>query len=216
MAMIHSKQNGRGANGNTLRISYTGSVPIPAPSEFADHNGHIPLDVVINAIESVSNFGGGAAVAVVGGYSFDTGLWEMDEQGGLRLPTELSYYEDQAVVYDTTSPAIVGTASLAGSGAEFTLVRENGTSYSVLEVTNSGLGYVVGETITYLGSDLGGASPANDLVITVDSIGLSGEILTVSAAGTAVSVSSVLIGAENCLVTVRGHLVWGNIHKNSY
>ena len=60
-----------------------------------------------------------------------------------------------------------GTASASGTGAAFTVSYTN-TSYSV--VGGKGNGYAIGETITILGTSLGGATPANDLVITVVSL----------------------------------------------
>ena len=60
-----------------------------------------------------------------------------------------------------------GTASASGTGAAFDISYTN-TSYSV--VGGGGNGYVIGETITILGTSLGGATPANDLVITVVSL----------------------------------------------
>lgn len=45
-------------------------------------------------------------------------------------------------------------------------IAKNGTTYDVT-IANAGLGYAVGDTITILGSDLGGQSPANDLTIKV-------------------------------------------------
>ena len=60
------------------------------------------------------------------------------------------------------STVIAGT----GTGAEFTINRSGG-SYLV-SVTNNGGGYVVNDTITVLGTNLTGTSPANDATITVD------------------------------------------------
>ena len=62
---------------------------------------------------------------------------------------------------------VTGTASASGTGAAFTVSYTN-TSYSV--VGGGGNGYATGETITILGTSLGGATPANDLVITVVSL----------------------------------------------
>jgi hypothetical protein len=47
-----------------------------------------------------------------------------------------------------------------------------------------GTGYSVGDTVKIIGTDLGGASPANDLYITVNTVGLSGDALpTVQTVG---------------------------------
>jgi hypothetical protein len=59
------------------------------------------------------------------------------------------------------------------------------TSYGVYDVdpstfANSGSGYAVGDEVTFLGTDLGGATPANDLTIIVGSVGGGGAVTSVS------------------------------------
>ena len=51
-------------------------------------------------------------------------------------------------------------------------------------VNSPGLGYAVNNTITILGTNIGGTSPANDLVLTVNTISSTGEITSVIGAGT--------------------------------
>ena len=55
---------------------------------------------------------------------------------------------------------------LVRTAATFNIAK-NGTTYDVT-VATAGLGYAVGDTITILGSDLGGQTPANDCVIKVN------------------------------------------------
>jgi len=43
-------------------------------------------------------------------------------------------------------------------------------------VVNGGTGHVVGDRVTFLGSDMGGTSPANDLTVVVTQVGGSGEV----------------------------------------
>jgi len=71
----------------------------------------------------------------------------------------------------------------SGTTAEFSVTRL-GTVYSV-QITAGGAGYLATETFTVAGTDLGGASPANDATITVQTIGAGGDILTASISGTA-------------------------------
>lgn len=59
------------------------------------------------------------------------------------------------------------TTSGSGSSAVFSVSRAGGT-YSVT-ITNPGQAYVTSDTITILGTNLGGTSPTNDATITVDS-----------------------------------------------
>lgn len=73
--------------------------------------------------------------------------------------------------------------SSSGSGAIFGIIRQ-GTSYSAA-LGNSGLNYAPGDTLTFYGTNVGGATPANDVTITVSTVDVGGEILTYSVAGTA-------------------------------
>ena len=66
-----------------------------------------------------------------------------------------------------TQSATSGT----GTGAVFTVQKiGTGTAYSssiVVTITTAGSGYAIGDTITIPGASLGGATPANNLVLTV-------------------------------------------------
>jgi hypothetical protein len=61
---------------------------------------------------------------------------------------------------------LTGTTSGLGSGASFD-VYICGTTYNSITVVTSGVDYVVGDTITILGTDLSGSTPTNDITITV-------------------------------------------------
>jgi hypothetical protein len=79
----------------------------------------------------------------------------------------------------------VSTTSGAGTGASFT-VFTNGTAYSVsIDPLAQGSNYLPNDTITVLGTEIGGTTPANDLTITIDNVGGSGEIIGQTATGTA-------------------------------
>ena len=74
-----------------------------------------------------------------------------------------------------------------GSNAVFTVTKtvETGTgSYTVI-IDNGGTGYNGGDEIRILGTQLGGLTPANDLVMTVDTHDGSGVLGTVTVSGTA-------------------------------
>jgi hypothetical protein len=71
-----------------------------------------------------------------------------------------------------------------GINAQF-ILRKTGATYSVEQIQNPGSGYLVNETFTVLGTDLGGTSPTNDLTITVTTIDAGGEITGTSVTGTA-------------------------------
>jgi len=70
----------------------------------------------------------------------------------------------------------------SGVNASLEIVKTNG-NYTV-SATNGGVGYSVGETITILGTFLGGESPTHDCVITIGTVSASGGITSLSAGGT--------------------------------
>jgi len=64
---------------------------------------------------------------------------------------------------------LTGTTSGSGSGASFYAYWCGATNNDVYIVT-SGDGYAVGDTITILGTELSGSTPANDMIITVTEV----------------------------------------------
>jgi hypothetical protein len=68
------------------------------------------------------------------------------------------------------------------SVAEFVVAQTILNSYTV-SIRNPGSGYQVGDTITISGSRLGGATPDQNLVITVASIDVNGQVQTVTWEG---------------------------------
>jgi hypothetical protein len=75
-----------------------------------------------------------------------------------------------------------------GSGAQFQVVSAgDGIAYvsALATVPNKGSNYLVGHKIKILGTDLGGATPANDAIIEVTEIGTGGSIEAVTVSGTA-------------------------------
>jgi hypothetical protein len=92
------------------------------------------------------------------------------------LPTSGTWsavkYGETAAVYTS----VTGTYSGAGVGATFTVIR-NGWKYTP-SVQSAGTGYTRLQTITILGTSLGGTTTANDLVITITAVNAStGAIL---------------------------------------
>jgi len=78
--------------------------------------------------------------------------------------------------------------SSAGSGGtvdvEIKTTQPNYIDSAVVTLNGDGSGYSVGDTLKILGTSLGGASPANDLYITVNTVGLSGDAVpTVQTVG---------------------------------
>jgi len=81
-----------------------------------------------------------------------------------------------AVVYPVTYEPVVTTVT--GSGSNLTvsvkLLPTGATTYTsantIVTVLGGGQGYAIGDTVKILGTALGGATPANDLTMTVDNI----------------------------------------------
>jgi len=79
---------------------------------------------------------------------------------------DFDYVGTGAGIY-TFFSGLTGTTSGLGSGASFN-VYICGTTYNSVTVATSGVGYVVGDAITILGTELSGSTPANDITITVN------------------------------------------------
>ena len=92
------------------------------------------------------------------------------------------------VVIDVEENLFVYSGS--GTGAKFSVSRNVNTQVYTVTNVSPGSFYLGGETITILGTDLGGASPANDLLITINTVGTGGEILTFTASGTGSTTNS--------------------------
>ena len=82
---------------------------------------------------------------------------------------------------------LTGT-TLEGSGAAF-LIISPGTGFAYVDpptvwLGSEGTNYKVGHKIKILGTDLGGATPANDAIITVTGVGAGGSITSATITGT--------------------------------
>lgn len=66
--------------------------------------------------------------------------------------------------------ALTGTTTGTGSTATFNVDVDGLGAITAVTVSNGGLGYLVGDLVTIDGTLIGGSSPADDVIITVDSI----------------------------------------------
>lgn len=73
----------------------------------------------------------------------------------------------------------------SGTGARFDINRTSG-AYTVT-VDTAGSDYAVGDRIRILGTQLGGTSPANDLIVFVDTVNGSGGITGISYSGVGIT-----------------------------
>jgi hypothetical protein len=87
---------------------------------------------------------------------------------------------DDATYYGIQQNSIAGS----GSGAEFTINVTRGTY--VVNLTNAGSGYNIGSVLTILGTQLGGAAPANNLTVTVTNVS-AGQITAFTISGSGIS-----------------------------
>ena len=113
---------------------------------------------------------------------------QINSIGEIELFTFAGTAPDAEVSY--SDPAF--TTSGIGDGIFFTVTRA-GTAYSwQFEDINgsTGVNFAQGDTITVLGSLLGGVDITNDVVLTVDTVDPSGTILTFTVAGTSVNTDS--------------------------
>jgi azurin len=90
---------------------------------------------------------------------------------------------DKAI--NTTYQDKTGTTSGTGTGAKFDITKTDGVYSVVLDsvASSAGTGYIAGDTITIAGTGLGGTS-ANNLIVTVATVGTGGKIATFGAVGT--------------------------------
>jgi hypothetical protein len=91
--------------------------------------------------------------------------------------------KDKAV--NATYQNVTGLTGGSGDGATFDVTKTNGTYSVVLDslAASAGTGYVAGDTITLAGTALGG-TVANNLIVTVGTVGTAGKIATFGVVGT--------------------------------
>jgi len=123
---------------------------------------------------------------------------------------------NQTTIYDNVQGDTYGGL---GSNATFNIERDGtigSASYANVFVSNSGSTYSATETIVILGTNLGGATPANDLTITIDAVDANGQIQTITPVGTAAEGSpSAGTGYEvGEKIVIYGNVLGGNSPAN--
>jgi hypothetical protein len=106
-------------------------------------------------------------------------LTDIPEAGKVLIISRRSIVQlDQQTYYNVEQDSTTGI----GSNAQFTVNRVRGEYY--VQLTSPGEDYQAGDTLTINAATIGGgSSPANDLVITVQSIGVGGAIIDGSPLG---------------------------------
>ena len=77
------------------------------------------------------------------------------------------------------------TTSGVGLGAVFEINNVRGAYYTT--ISTAGLGYAVGNTVTINGTQLGGATPANNLVLTITEVDSFGSIVNFTSTGSGIT-----------------------------
>jgi len=112
-------------------------------------------------------------------------------------------YAPTSVVYPTvTQSATSGT----GTSASFTVVRK-GVKYSAVVLKAAGTGYARLDTITLLGTAVGGATPTNNITVTVTAVNsTTGAILAIeyTGVGSGGKFAAVASGSRDVNTSVNG------------
>jgi hypothetical protein len=136
--------------------------------------------LIIDTVGTVSGTAGGTgAISTV---NTIVGLGNLVVVNG-TIGTVTIVSGDSVVGERSYSALLQDNTTGVGAAATFDVVTDAG-AYIVTNI-NAGTGYVFGEQLTILGTSLGGATPANDLTITVTSASIGpGAIVTFDSAGT--------------------------------
>lgn len=178
------------ANDATVTVSSVGSVSYSNPTN--TYNGTDGTGFTFDITRSGGSYSITIDNAGTGGYAVNETLTVAGtELGGATTANDatvtINTINNVAVSY--TDPAQSGYSGTTGSGATFDVTRSNG-SYSVA-ITSAGTNFVASETITIVGTELGGATTANDATITINTVDGSGGITAATITGTAVTTGTV-------------------------
>jgi hypothetical protein len=99
----------------------------------------------------------------------------MEEAGFVATLTDGVNYGQISTTTFTLAPDVT---SGGGAGAQFGIRKDD--HYDFVSIAAAGAGYAVGDTITFLGSNLGGVDGTNDLIARVGEVDGSGGIVNVA------------------------------------
>ena len=188
-------------------------------------NKYTPVSAVVsvghgatfNITASSSSFTTVAAQAVGSGYKVndrisipatslgltsasDPLIVSVDSVDGGGAITACSIFSSPEAGADAVYTAVSGTP-ITGSGATFYAIKGydgTATIYLDYDFMEGGIGYKVGDVLTILGTDLGGASPANDISFTLNSVTITGGLSGWDLNGTPVSnMTTVRLNLDN-------------------
>ena len=167
------------ATGETLNVATTGGNGNGLTFDITADAGNIITSIVIN--QPGTGYSQFDIVTITTGNSDATARIENVKAVGAI--NSLSFAGDAPSVDKTFTSTAYTTSSASGTGATID-IQVTGASY-VATVTAGGLNYLPTETITVAGTAVGGLSPGNDVTITIDNVGGSGDITVITITGTA-------------------------------
>ena len=127
----------------------------------------------------VDNVGGSGEIVAA---SIVSGVANVEGLGAISLITTAGTGDDRTTVLNKPSIVVPGS----GINAQFTLTR-TASGYTNVIASTDGIGYLPGNRIRILGSDLGGVDSTNDAIITVSSVTPGGGVTAATVAGTGVA-----------------------------
>jgi hypothetical protein len=115
-------------------------------------------------------------------YRYDLDCWNAP-----RDVSKAAFTCESPVWYDTETYTKLNPTNITGAGTNLEVtITKNASSYALTAITIAGTGYAIGNTSKILGTSLGGATPANDLTLTVTAISGSGGVTAATVTGTVV------------------------------
>ena len=127
-----------------------------------------------------------------------------NSSNSITMPTSTTWYD---VEWITTAAQYTGVSHTGGNGSNATFnVTRNGSKY-YLDINAAGTGYSRLDTLTILGTNVGGATTANDILITVTTVNsATGAIVDFDFVGTAQAGKFLAVGAGaiNGAVSIDG------------
>ena len=177
------------ANDATVTVTSVASSVLYSSAAYTYTGGGTGL--VINVTRSGGSYSVAIANAGTGGYKVGETLTVLGTAlGGATTANDATVTINSVnnVAVTHTNPTQSGYSG-SGTSATFNVTRDGGT-YTVA-ISAAGSGYAAGETITIVGTQLDGATTANDATITIGTVDGSGAITAATIAGTAVVTGTV-------------------------
>jgi hypothetical protein len=153
------------ANGNTRHKAQHLVAFKDAPANTADLDDNVAADVA-------------SAITISGQPANATAFTPAGSITNYTAGTTTTIVGEANEVYTLTGLA----GSVAGTGSAFTVTRGAGGAVSSVAITAVGTGFAAAETITILGSLIGGVDVTDNLVLTVTAVGTAAATFSVTAA----------------------------------